>query len=371
VSKIFISELKPHQEVTSTFVAADKQLRTTRTGASFVTLRLADRTGEVVGRIWENAEALDRSIPVGGAVSVTGRCETYKGELQLNIQQITPVNRCDADPADFLPVSPMDPEILHQQFRRAVASIKSPPLRHLMQAILADRPLMDRIKQAPAGKSIHHAYLGGLLEHTVSVAGLAALVARHYEELDRDLLTVGALLHDIGKVDELTWDLAIDYSDSGRLLGHMILGLQIVEDKIRSVAAFPAELATVLKHLILSHHGEQEHGAVKVPMTREAFVLHFIDDLDAKMSTLARALDQCSKDGRTWTAYQPALQRFIYGGAQVAPEASPPPDAPAESCAQQLSLWTTSKGLGAASDAASRTGAAEAPEREPGESAPF
>jgi 3'-5' exoribonuclease len=265
----------------------------------------------------------------------------------------------------------MDLDALYRQFKRTAASIKSPPLRQLMQCILADRPLMDRFRRAPAGKSMHHAYVGGLLEHSVSVAGLTDLVAGHYEELDRDLLTVGALIHDIGKVDELTWDLAIDYSDTGRLLGHMILGLQIVEDKIRLVGGFPPSLATVLKHLILSHHGEHEFGAVKLPMTREAFVLHFIDDLDAKMSTLTRALHQCEKEGRAWTAYQPALQRFIYGGVSSPAEPACTPGAQADAAAQQLSLWSTGSRTKTPSGAASQPSADGVPDREPEESAPF
>lgn len=340
MSKTFISELKPQQEVVSAFVVTEKQLRTTRNGSSFVTLRLVDRTGEVVGRIWENAKALERTIPVGEAVSIRALCDTYKGELQLNIQEVTPLERRDVDPADFLPVSPADSVALVHQIKRTVATLKSVPLRRLMQAVLDDRPLMDRFKRAPAAKSMHHACIGGLLEHTVSVATLASLAAKHYPPLDRDLLVVGALLHDIGKVDELTWDLAIDYTDSGRLLGHMVLGLQIVDEKIRSLGSFPAELSIVLKHLILSHHGEHEFGAVKLPMTREAFVLHFLDDLDAKMNTLSRLLEQCEEPGKAWTSYQPALQRFIFRGAGAVPASlSSREDTAEDRVVQQLSLW--------------------------------
>jgi len=339
VAKIFIAELKPNQEVSSSFVVADKQLRVTRGGASFITLRLVDKTGEVVGRIWDKADEWDQLIPVGEAASVTGRCETYKGELQLNIRQIQSLERHEVDPADFLPVCPLDLGALYQQLKRMVASLRNPPLRRLMQAILDDRPLMDRFKRAPAAKSMHHAYLGGLLEHTVSVATLAGLMAKHYVELNRELLMVGAILHDIGKIDEFTYDLAIDYSDSGRLLGHMILGLQIVEDKIRAIGSFPSDQAIVLKHLILSHHGEHEFGAVKLPMTREAFVLHFVDDLDAKMNTLKRIVDQPGDAGPTWSAYQPALQRFIFRGTPQPLDEGAAEDGSVDMGVQQLSLW--------------------------------
>jgi len=171
------------------------------------------------------------------------------------------------------------------------------------------------------------------------VATLAGLMAKHYVELNRELLMVGAILHDIGKIDEFTYDLAIDYSDSGRLLGHMILGLQIVEDKIRAIGSFPSDQAIVLKHLILSHHGEHEFGAVKLPMTREAFVLHFVDDLDAKMNTLKRIVDQPGDAGPTWSAYQPALQRFIFRGTPQPLDEGAAEDGSVDMGVQQLSLW--------------------------------
>jgi 3'-5' exoribonuclease len=357
VAKIFIAELKPNQEVTSAFVAADKQLRVTRNGAAFVTLRLVDRTGEVVGRIWENADEWGKLIPVGGVVAVTGRCETYKGELQLNIRQIQPLERHEVDPADFLPVCGLDLGVLTQQLKRMVGSLKHPSLQRLMQAILDDRPLMDRFKRAPAAKSMHHAYLGGLLEHTVSVTTLASIMAKHYVELNRDLLVAGAILHDIGKTGEFIYDLAIDYSDSGRLLGHMILGLQIVEDKIRSIGDFPPEQAVVLKHLILSHHGEHEFGAVKLPMTREAFVLHLVDDMDAKMNALQRIIDQTGEAGATWSTYQPALQRFIYRGTPQPVDAGGAEDGTMDAGGRQLSLW--SKDIAGKTAAASSNPAGE------------
>lgn len=341
MAKIFVSEIKSNQEIQSSFVVADKQLRPTRTGSTFVTLRLVDKTGEVVGRIWENAEELEPSIPVGEAVAVTGRSETYKGELQLNIQQIRPLDRSQVDATDFLPVCPLDPFVLFQQLKRMIATIKDSWLKRLMQAILEDRGLMDRFRRAPAAKSIHHAYLGGLLEHTVSVATLSALIAKHYPSLNRDLLIAGAILHDLGKIDEFTYDLSIDYSNSGRLLGHMILGLEILDEKVRAIAGFPPEQAMILKHLILSHHGEYEFGAAKLPMTREAFVLHLADDMDAKVNNLTRIMETSGSSDGQWTAFQPIFDRFFFRGTPSVLEGDSPVEEDQDAGGVQLSLWHT------------------------------
>lgn len=348
MAKVFVSEIKPNQEIQSSFVVADKQLRPTRTGSSFITLRLVDKTGDVVGRIWENAEALEPTIPVGEAVTVLGRSETYKGELQLNIQQISPLDRSQVDAADFLPVCPLDPSLLFQQLKRTISTIKDSWLKRLMQAILDDRSLVERFRRAPAAKSMHHAYLGGLLEHTVSVATLAALMAKHYPGLNRDLLITGAILHDLGKIDEFAYDLAIDYSNSGRLLGHMILGLEILDDKIRAIAGFPPEQAMILKHLILSHHGEYEFGAAKLPMTREAFVLHLADDLDAKMNSLTRIMETPGSAGGQWTPFQPIFERFFFRGTPSAFEEDDQVDDGPDAKGVQLSLWSPEKGKKAA-----------------------
>jgi 3'-5' exoribonuclease len=189
---------------------------------------------------------------------------------------------------------------------------------------MRDAELVERFKRAPAAKSMHHAYLGGLLEHTVGVAGLALRIGEHYPELDRDLLLAGAILHDLGKVREFVYDLVIDYSHEGRLLGHMVQGVEIVEEKLRSLKTFPAEDALLLKHLILSHHGEAEFGAVKLPMTREAVALHCADDLDAKMNSLTRILGESKSPGDAWTAYQPLFERFFFRGLPASSEGCAP-----------------------------------------------
>lgn len=342
VAKPYVHDIQPNQDVAGSFVVADKQLRTARNGTIFLTLKLVDKTGEITGRVWERAQETAECIPQKGVVFVRGRSEMFRDELQLQIQEISPLAKQDYDPSDFLPVCPLDTRALFETLTRMVSGVKRRPLHRLMKHVLDDAALMDRFKIAPAAKSMHHAYLGGLLEHTLSVATLVAEICRLYPDLDRDLLVVGAVLHDIGKIDEFVYDLCIDYSHAGRLLGHMVLGVEILEEKLRQMRNFPPEQAMLLKHLILSHHGEAEFGAVKLPMTREAFVLHFADDLDAKMNSLNRILAESRGSDEAWTAFQSMYDRFFFRG--LPPSTEEPPfvemEPPADR-AVQLSIWAS------------------------------
>jgi 3'-5' exoribonuclease len=187
-------------------------------------------------------------------------------------------------------------------------------LRRLCETILADPEIMTRFKLAPAAKSMHHAYIGGLLEHTVSVITLIYRICNHYPDLDRDLLITGGFLHDIGKIEEFVYDTHIDYSDAGRLVGHMVLGTQIVEDKIRCIEGFPVETALLVKHLILSHHGEAQFGAVRLPASKEAFALHLADDLDAKMNAISRIMAKSGNDDSVWTGFETIFGRHFFRG---------------------------------------------------------
>jgi 3'-5' exoribonuclease len=320
VSKIYISEIIPNQEVVSSFVVEEKQLRVAKNGTPFLTLKLVDKSGRITGRIWEQAEEWSQSIAPRSVVFVRGRSEVYRDELQLQIHEISPVPLKEIDRADFLPVGPKSVDPLFQKMRELAQSIKKGSLQRLMRHILGDAHLMDRFKAAPAAKSMHHAYLGGLLEHSVSVAELVLSISTFYSDLDRDILVAGAILHDIGKVDEFVYDLYIDYSPPGRLLGHMVLGVEILNEKIRSLKGFPPEEALLLNHLILSHHGEIELGAVRLPMTREAVALHLADDLDAKMNSLTRILSDSKEGDEAWTPYQPMFERFFFRGLPASAE---------------------------------------------------
>jgi 3'-5' exoribonuclease len=343
VPKIFVEDIEANQEVASHFILADKQLRTARNGTQFLTLKLADKTGELTGRIWDGAVEAAAALPARGVVSVRGRSELYRDEMQLQVREIAVLPMEQLDPADYLPVCPADREELWEKLKKLCSSVKNKPLHQLLKTLLGDKCLMDLFRRAPAAKSMHHAYIGGLLEHSLSVAKLTTRLCDHYPDIDRDLMVAGAILHDIGKVHEFVYDFFIDYSNAGRLLGHMILGAEILEEKAKGIKGFPDEQLMVLKHLILSHHGEAEFGAVKLPMTREAFVLHFADDLDAKMNSLGRILSEPSNGEDDWTGYQQMFGRFLYRGARSGVEnGAPAPDAQTkeeEPAGEQLSMW--------------------------------
>jgi 3'-5' exoribonuclease len=342
VAKTFVTEIQPNQEVSGSFVVSEKQLRMARNGNHFLTLKLVDKTGEITGRVWDNAAEVAEGISTKEAVFLRARSETFRDELQLQIVEISPLSKDLIDPSDFLPVSPLNIESLFDQLRKLVSTIKKRSTHQLMKLILNDRELMDRFKLAPAAKAMHHAYLGGLLEHSVAVARLVSHMSEHYPDIDRDLLMAGAVLHDIGKVDEFVYDLCIDYSTTGRLIGHLVLGVQILDEKIRALKSFPPEEATLLKHLILSHHGETDLGAVRLPMTREAFVLHFADDLDAKMNSLTRILSDTKEGDASWTPYQKMYERFFFRGFPPSAGNGAPtePDFDEEQ-GIQLNIWST------------------------------
>ena len=344
MTKVLISEMEPNQDIATCLVVMEKQLRTARNGTLFLTLKLLDKTGEITGRVWENAEEVCNAVPVKTAVFLRGRSEKYREELQLNIREIRPLETDEVDASDFLPACPVEPGVLFEGLQKILGTVKRRSLRQLSTAFLSDQSLMKRFRIAPAAKSMHHAYLGGLLEHTLGVTRLVSELCELYPVLDRDQLLVGAFLHDIGKIDEFVYDLFIDYSDAGRLLGHMVLGVEILEKKSRTLKTPHHEEMRALKHLILSHHGEAEFGAVKPPMTREAFVLHAADDLDAKLNFLGRILEAPGDPGQLWTGYQPLFDRFFYRGAPFPAERKPSPGkAGPEEGITQLSLWADNR----------------------------
>ena len=313
-TKRFVNELKENESLVSSFLVREKTLGSTRSGSPFLKLRLADRTGETEGRIWERAQELEGNFSVNDVVRVRAKVERYRDKLQLNISTIGRLDPEEVDPSLFLPKGPKDPEELWLQFRNLASQVQDLHLKRLLQSFLSDRRFSRQMKLAPAAKSMHHAYLGGLLEHTVSVTTLLGRICDHYPNLDRDLLISAGILHDIGKLEEFSYQRYVDYTDAGRLLGHVVLGVQLVQDKIDQLEEFPHSLALALKHLMVSHHGEYEFGAPKRPKTLEAFALHYADDLDAKMNHLSGLLEAERENPSHWTRFQQVYDRFIFKG---------------------------------------------------------
>lgn len=314
VVKQFISELKSNMEVATHFVVSEKQLKTARNGTVYLDLRLVDKTGEVSGKMWDKGSEAAALFKAGDIVFLRAKTDLYKERVQLNISEIKAVSRQSVDPADFLPECPYDREALLENLCKLVAGMSPGPFRRVCEAVLADSAIMSRFRLAPAAKSMHHAYLGGLLEHTLSVMTLAYRISNQYPTLDRDQLIAGAFFHDIGKIEEFVYDTHIDYSDAGRLLGHMVIGVRIVDEAIDRLEDFPAQASLLLKHLILSHHGEAQFGAVKLPASREAYALHLVDDLDAKMHSLERIISKSGESESNWTGYESLFGRHFFRG---------------------------------------------------------
>ena len=321
MGKVFVADLIEGEPVTSFFLVKQVQVRQRRSGEPYLSLVLGDRTGDVAAVMWEGVEEANKELAEGDIVKVQGLLGTYQRERQLSITRLRKAAPEEIALEDYLPRSPQDLAVLLARLRETVDSVKEPHLRQLLDDRLTDEAFMAAFTAAPAAKNIHHAVLGGLLEHTVSVVGLCRLLADYYPAVDRDLLLTAAMLHDAGKVRELTWDRVFDYSNAGRLLGHITLGTLLVEERIRAIPGFPEELAQRLLHCILSHHGELEWGSPKRPKTLEALVLHYAEDLDGKVNSfLSFAQSHPDPQHPGWTQFNKALDRYLYFGRGEAAE---------------------------------------------------
>ena len=305
---LFVSDLTGELSITTFFLVHAKELRNTREGKPYLRLELGDRSGTIEARMWTKFELLAHDIVRDDFVKVEGRVELYRDRPQLSILQLRRAKPEEIELADFLPHTKEDVEKLYALLLDHAKSIQNTWLQTLVLSIVTDPSIAARYKKAPAAKVMHHAYLGGLLEHVVGLCSLARQVAAHYPELDVDLLLTAAILHDVGKLDELCYTRAIGYTTEGQLLGHIIMELDTVLHAIDKIPAFPPALKTVVQHLLISHHGEYEFGSPKLPMIREALVFHYLDDLDSKMAAARAALASEAGD-EEWSAYSGALQR--------------------------------------------------------------
>jgi len=304
----FIADLNSEQSITSFFLVCEKEIRSTREGKPYLRLELGDRSGTIEARMWDQFETAIKDINRDDFVKVQARVEIYRNKPQLSLQQLRLAKPEEIDLADFLPATKADVTKLYSQLLEVAGSISNPHLKKLVTAILIDPAIATKYKRAPAAKVMHHAYLGGLLEHVISLCGLAKLAAAHYPELDLDLLLTAAILHDVGKLDELCYERAIGYTVEGQLLGHIVMELENVNKAMDAIEGFPANLKTVVQHLLISHHGQYEFGSPKLPMIREALVFHYLDDLDSKLAAARAALALDSGEPE-WSAYSSALGR--------------------------------------------------------------
>jgi 3'-5' exoribonuclease len=310
--KTYVNDIKENEQVDSLFLVKEKSSGVTKTGNAYLKLKLVDRSGEIEGRIWTFADTFSESFEKDDFVHVMGKAVSFQEHLQLNITHIGKVGEEEILFSDFFPFAEKDVDEMFQSLLDISQQIKNPHLSQLLQLFWEDEFFMKRFKMAPASKWLHHNYLGGLLEHTLSLVQLVLKNASHYNGLNLDLLLTGSILHDLGKVDELSYQRSFDYSDEGRLLGHIILGIEKIEDKIRQLPDFPKDLSTLLKHLLLSHHGQYIWGSPKRPMTLEAVMLHYLDDMDAKMNGIQQFIKKRVPDGSKWSAYHRTFEQYFY-----------------------------------------------------------
>ncbi|MBN1142093.1 MAG: HD domain-containing protein [Deltaproteobacteria bacterium] len=310
----FVANIQERDLVESSFLVREKVTALAKNGKPYMTVRLMDRSGEVEGRIWDRVEELETRFRKDDFLWVRGKASRYLGKMQLVVQEIKTLSEQEVNLEDYLPTAPRDRDEMARDFEDRVKEVSDPHYRALLEAVVSDRELFRRFCQAPAAKSMHHVYVGGLLEHSLAVADLAAEICRRYSDLDRDLLVTAALLHDLGKTTELSFRRSFDYTDDGKLLGHITLGVEMVTDKIRGIAGFPAEKGMILKHLLLSHHGQYEFGSPKRPKTLEAVILNMLDDLDAKISAVKLHLENDANGDGAWTGYHRLLERYFFKG---------------------------------------------------------
>jgi len=323
MDKIFIEQLRKGQTVESIFLVKEKGLTKTKMGNPYLSLRLADRTGEVEGRIWDNALDFASMFEKDDFVKVRAEVDEFQGVPQLRISKLRKCAESEVRLEDFLPKTSKDVENMFAELKTIASRVRQPFLQKLLDGFFQDEQWAKKFKLAPAAKAVHHVYLGGLLEHTLSLVHLVLLIGPRYPGIDQDLLLTGTIFHDMGKISELSFERAFDYTDPGRLLGHIVLTVEMVDEKIRTIPDFPENLSLLLKHLILSHHGEYEFGSPKLPMTLEAVLLHHIDDMDAKMNAVMAWIEKEKDNPSRWTSYYKLFDRFIYKAPSLFP--APPP----------------------------------------------
>lgn len=314
--KLYLNQIKEGDRVEGVFLVKYKALQVGKTGKPYLNIVLIDRSGETEARVWDNAETLAAGFEKDHFVEVRARAQAFNGRIQLNVFEVGRVDEATVDLADFLPATAKDIEAMFAELRAIVAGMGDKYLRALLLAFIDDPDLAWRIKAAPAARSMHHPFIGGLLEHTLSAMKLMRAVGAHYRaegyDVNPDLLLTGIFLHDIGKTLELNYRRSIDYSDAGKLVGHLVMGVEMVNARAAKIPGFPEELRLLVNHMIVSHHGELEYGSPKRPKTIEAFIVHQIDDLDAKVNSFSLHMRKDADQEGPWTSFHKMWDRFLY-----------------------------------------------------------
>jgi 3'-5' exoribonuclease len=299
MKEIYVADVAKfeNQAVIAYFAVTSKQLRSRKDGGQYMAVTLGDRTGQIESRMWENFAEAAPGFEQGDVVKVRAEVCRYNGRLQLNLEKLRRATADEFELADYVPQTRKNVEELWSSLVRSVDSFSDLSLQALVRSFLDDAVISAAFREAPAAKSLHHAWMGGLLEHVVSLMGICELAAQHYPEINRDLLLTGVILHDIGKLEELRWGTSFDYTLEGQLVGHITLGIAMIEKKLAMLPDFPPRLRMLVEHMVLSHHGKLEFGSPKLPMIPEAVLLHYLDDLDAKMHTIRSEFERHETQG--------------------------------------------------------------------------
>ena len=330
----YVNEVEPNRVITTSFLVHSKEIRQKKSGEIYISLLLGDKTGELDAKMWDNGADVADTFDRDDFVKVKGLIQIFHTRPQLTIHKMRRMEASEIDFGDYFPCSRRDADGMWAELRSIVSAMTNRHLKGLVEALLDDPEIARRFRRAPAAKQIHHAWLGGLLEHVLSLCGLARMTAAHYGNIDYDLLLTGVVLHDIGKLYELNYERGFSYSNDGQLLGHMAIALRMVSDKLRGLPDFPAPLRSLVEHLILSHHGQLEFGSPKLPLFPEALLLHYIDDMDSKMECMRSLIERDRQVEGCFTTYSPALSRTAlkvdrYLVAQTLSSANAPPAQPA------------------------------------------
>jgi len=307
----FVRELEPNQTITSFFMVQVKDVRLKKTGEPYLSMQLADRTGVLDAKMWEGVSEVAESFDRDDFVKVKGLVQVYRNKPQLTVHKLRRVEDGEVDFADYFPHTEKNIDQMWEELCATVGGFRNERLRALVESFLCDEEVGRRFRLAPAAKSLHHARIGGLLEHVISLLRLCPRVAENYPFIDLDLLMTGAVLHDLGKIYELEYQRSFGYTSEGQLLGHMIIVLKLLQAKAAAIDGFPARLQTLVEHMILSHHGHYEFGSPKLPLFPEALLLHYLDEMDSKLESMRAAVDGDSNIEGDWTRYNASLERVL------------------------------------------------------------